>query len=94
MVIIIFVPIHQIFLEVSDLFSQAEVPLIYKVIPMLEDMEHALENVRNDASLPDVIRVAAHAALLTIGKYYALTDDCEVYRIAMGMFSHASIFGF
>jgi hypothetical protein len=52
---------------------------------MLEDMEHELEAVRNDATLPSVIRVTAHAALLMISKYYALTDDCEVYRIAMGM---------
>ena len=69
----------QIYKQVSDLFSAAEVPLIYEVIPMLEDMEHELEAVRNDATLPGVIRVAAHAVLLMIGKYYALTDDCEVY---------------
>ena len=47
-------------------------------------MEHELEGVRDDANLANVVRVAAHAALLMIGKYYALTDDSEVYRIAMG----------
>ncbi|KAN0100947.1 hypothetical protein V8E55_000931 [Tylopilus felleus] len=50
---------------------------------MLEDMEHELKGVRNNVNLADVIRMAAHAALLMIGKYYALTDDSEVYRIAM-----------
>jgi hypothetical protein len=29
--------------------------------------------------LPHVIRVAAHAALMVIDKYYSLTDECKVY---------------
>ncbi|KAJ7203177.1 hypothetical protein B0H12DRAFT_1243849 [Mycena haematopus] len=32
-----------------------------------------------------VIRIAAIAALIVVGKYYALTDDTEVYRIAIIM---------
>jgi hypothetical protein len=66
------------------LFSRAEVPLIYEVIPMLETMEHQLVAVREAGDLPNVIRIAAQAALLVISKYYALTDDNEVYRIAIG----------
>lgn len=69
------------------MFSQAEVPLIHEVIPMLETMEHHLQTVRDDVDnqLSPVIRVAAVAALLVIGKYYALSDDNEVYRIAIGV---------
>ena len=33
--------------------------------------------------MPDVIRIAAQAALIMVGKYYALTNDCEVYRISI-----------
>ncbi|KAJ6555813.1 hypothetical protein B0H19DRAFT_862980, partial [Mycena capillaripes] len=73
----------EIFEDITRLFSQAEVPLVYEVIPMLECLEDKLTNVRNTASLPAVIRVAAIAALKVVGKYYALTDDCEVYRIAI-----------
>jgi hypothetical protein len=53
---------------------------------MLEALEHSLHNVREQKlhPLPVVIRIAAQAALLVIGKYYGLSDDCEVYRIAMG----------
>ena len=40
--------------------------------------------VRDAYSEPAVIRIAAEAALTMIGKYYALTDDNEVYRIAIG----------
>ena len=36
------------------------------------------------AEAPSVIRTAATAGLIMVGKYYALTDDNEVYRIAMG----------
>jgi hypothetical protein len=67
----------------TQLFSRAEVPLIHDVIPMLEQLEHRLVNVR-DSDLPSSIRLAAIAALLVVSKYYALTDDTEVYRIAIG----------
>jgi hypothetical protein len=33
----------------------------------------------------DVTRIAAQAALVMVDKYYALTDDCEVYRISIIM---------
>lgn len=51
---------------------------------MLEAMEHDLTVIRDSFELPVVIRIAAIAALLIISKYYALTDDNEVYRIAIG----------
>ncbi|KAJ6600177.1 hypothetical protein B0H10DRAFT_1824761, partial [Mycena sp. CBHHK59/15] len=74
-----------VFEDITLLFLQAEVPLIYEVIPMLEALEDELTNMRNDASLPAVIRIAAIAALLVVGKYYALSDDADVYRIAIIM---------
>lgn len=52
---------------------------------MIEKMEAMLVKVRDRTSLPSIIRVAAIAALEVVGKYYALSDDTEVYRIAMGM---------
>ncbi|TFY77502.1 hypothetical protein EWM64_g6511 [Hericium alpestre] len=72
-----------IFQEITDLFSRAEVPLVHEVVPMLEDLEHQLDGVYRDVSVPNVIRIAARAALLMVGKYYALLDDNEVYCIAM-----------
>lgn len=35
---------------------------------------------------PAIVCLAAQAALIMVGKYYALTDDCEVYRLAIGEF--------
>ncbi|KAJ7676327.1 hypothetical protein B0H14DRAFT_3536837 [Mycena olivaceomarginata] len=42
----------KIFADIPKLFSCAEVPLIYEVIPMLEDLEDQLTNMSIDASLP------------------------------------------
>jgi hypothetical protein len=57
---------------------------VHAVIPILEMLEGDLVKVRDDWELPSVIRIAAEASLSVVGKYYALTDDTEVYRIAIG----------
>lgn len=57
---------------------------------MLEELEFSLSKIRDDATLPNVIRIAAIAALIVVGKYYALTDDCEVYRIAISKSDYSS----
>lgn len=77
----------QIFDDLTNLFSKKEVPLIYEVVPMLEEMEHQLTNVRDSWVMASVIRMAAQAALYVIEKYYALTDENEVYRIAIGKYN-------
>ncbi|KAJ6590362.1 hypothetical protein B0H10DRAFT_1830811, partial [Mycena sp. CBHHK59/15] len=74
-----------VFEDITLLFLQAEVPLVYEVIPMLEALEDELTNMRNNASLPAVIQIAAIAALLVVGKYYVLSDDTDVYQIAIIM---------
>ncbi|KAH8110930.1 hypothetical protein DFH11DRAFT_728116 [Phellopilus nigrolimitatus] len=79
------VDILAIFEQPTRRFSQSEVPLVHETIPMLSDLEVALTKVRDAADLPNVIRVAAHASLLVCQKYFALTDECEVYRIAIVM---------
>jgi hypothetical protein len=53
---------------------------------MLDALEQSMVQVRDmkHGHLPDVIRVAAQAALLLIDKYFTLTDECELYQIAIG----------
>lgn len=79
--------IDQIFEGPTKLFSQSQVPLIVDAIPMLEAIEESMVAVRddNDAELPNVIWVAAQAALLLIDKYSIFTNDCELYQIAIGL---------
>ncbi|KAG1748375.1 uncharacterized protein EDB91DRAFT_1218757 [Suillus paluster] len=77
------IPVLEIFDDLTNRFSQAEVPLVHEVIPMLERLEHMMVKVSRDTELSAIVRVAALAALQVIGKYYTLTDDNEVYRIAI-----------
>jgi hypothetical protein len=62
------------------------VPLIVDAVPILEAVEESMVAVRDDADaeLPNVIRIAAQAALLLIDKYSIFTSDCELYQIAIG----------
>jgi hypothetical protein len=64
-------------------FSLAEVPLVHEVIPMLELLEHKMVKVSRDLELSTIVQIAALVALQVIGKYYALTNNNEVYRIAI-----------
>ncbi|KAI5983302.1 hypothetical protein EDC04DRAFT_2915048 [Pisolithus marmoratus] len=79
------IPLLELFDDLTLRFSQAEVPMIYEVIPMLKWLEHSMTCARDAAQEPSIIRIAAEAALLMIGKYYVLTDDNEVYQIAIVM---------
>lgn len=74
----------EIFDAPTKAFSRAEVPLVCDVIPMLEDLELQLQTVRNDPEQESIIRVAAHASLEVVAKYYERTDDTLIYRMAMG----------
>lgn len=65
-------------------FSRSQAPLVAESLPTLTDLQSALGRARDDAELPRVIRVAAHAAQLVAEKYNALSDECEVYKIAIG----------
>lgn len=62
-------------------------PLIVDAVPMLEAIEESMVAVRDDgdAELPNVVRIAAQAALLLIDKYSIFTSDCELYQIAIGL---------
>jgi len=75
---------HQIFEDITTLFSCADVPLVHKVVPMLTQLEEQLENVCDTSDLLKVIRIAAIASLLVVEKYSKLSDLSEVYRITMG----------
>ncbi|KAI6009210.1 hypothetical protein EDC04DRAFT_2499307, partial [Pisolithus marmoratus] len=77
--------ILELFEALTLRFSRADMPLVYEVIPMLEHLEHMMTRVHDAPRELPVVRIAAKAALLMIGKYYALTDDSEVYRIAIAM---------
>jgi hypothetical protein len=51
---------------------------------MLDTIETGLIKARDDVQVPNVACVAVHSGLLLLHKYHSLTDDCEIYRIAIG----------
>jgi len=60
-----------------------KIPLIHQVILIFDVITTALEdNIENDA-LPLIVRHAALRGYYMLNKYYSLTDDSIVYRIAM-----------
>lgn len=79
------VDVLSIFEDGTLLFSQSSVPLIHEAVPLLRSIQVSLAAVRDATDLPNVIRVAAQASLLVCNKYFSLSDDCEVYRIAIAM---------
>ncbi|KAI0045690.1 hypothetical protein FA95DRAFT_1543462 [Auriscalpium vulgare] len=67
------------------LFSKTETPLITEAVPMLQDLEKSLKQVREAEDVKPIVRVAAHASILLAQKYHSLTNECEVYRISIVM---------
>ncbi|EJD02902.1 uncharacterized protein FOMMEDRAFT_84803, partial [Fomitiporia mediterranea MF3/22] len=71
--------------EPTCLFSQAKVPLVAEVLPMLLVVQRALRQASEDQSQPHVFWIAAHAGSIVCQKYYALSDESEVYYMAIVM---------
>ena len=74
---------YQVFLFATNQISMNKIPLIHQVILIFDVITTALEdNIENDA-LPLIVRHAALRGYYMLNKYYSLTDDSIVYRIAM-----------
>ena len=65
--------------------EQESVPLIHQVIPEIDGLTNALSAARDDEDLHPAVRFGSWLGLRHLNKYYALTDDSIIYRIAMGM---------
>ena len=73
----------QMFSKPTKQFSEADVPLVCNVLPLLFDLKQGLEALREDLEPSPVLRVAAHAALMMIDKYTILSEECEIYYFAI-----------
>lgn len=65
---------------------------------MLEDIQTAMIGVRDHVDtpeeiVPNVVHIAAQAALLLIDKYATLTSECELYIIAIGAYFDYRLLG-
>ena len=63
--------------------SKSKTPLLHEVIPLFDVITRALDEHIADGTLPPVVRVAAARGSTMLNKYYGLTDDSIIYRVAM-----------
>jgi hypothetical protein len=78
-----FILVFQIFLFATKEISKSSTPLIHEVIPIFDVITSALDEFIDNIELEPIVRHAALRGMLMLNKYYALTDDSIVYRIAM-----------
>jgi len=78
---------HKIFLFVTTEISTNKIPLIHQVIPYFDMITTALEDAIDNPTIPSTVRHAALRGYFMLNKYYSLTDNSIVYRIAMSTFS-------
>lgn len=73
----------QIFKTVTLEFS-TDTPCIANVIPAMDRMHTDLVAACENKNYSTAIRAALKIGLNLLNKYYSITDNSEVYRIAMG----------
>jgi hypothetical protein len=78
----------QLFVGTTKKISKSKTPLVHEVIPIFDVLTRTLDKHVADVTLPPAIRVAAARGRTMLNKYYSLTDDSIVYRIAMSKSSH------
>lgn len=76
----------QIFKDATLFFSRST-PNLATVIPAMDHIDQHLATESLSRLYGPAVRVALAMGKKTMNRYYNLTDDSEVYRIAMGMIS-------
>ncbi|KAF7371898.1 Zinc finger BED domain-containing protein 4 [Mycena venus] len=76
-------PLLDVFLVATEEVSHSRIPLIHDVIHIYDIITGALDDFIDGASRPLTIRAAALRGLTMLNKYYSLTNESVVYRIAV-----------
>ena len=80
--------VTQVFKD-ATLFFLHSTPNLATVIPAMDHIDQLLTTGSINEDYWPAIRASLSIGKTTLNCYYDLTDDLEVYRIAMGMFSYA-----
>jgi len=64
---------------------QSSTPLLHQVIPLFDGLTRALDDHASDPMNAPAVRMAAIRGRTMLNKYYGLSDDSVMYRIAMCM---------
>lgn len=68
------------------MFFSKGTPNLAVVIPSMDKIDETLSSWLVDTSLSAPVRAALAVAKKTLNRYYSLTDQADVYRIAMSMY--------
>ncbi|KAL1743062.1 hypothetical protein HDZ31DRAFT_41814, partial [Schizophyllum fasciatum] len=78
----------KVFIPVTEQFSKKETPLVADALTALDRLRRSLSRCRDHPAPPPIIRAAANAGVMMADKYFALMNECEVYRIAIALSPH------
>ncbi len=73
----------QPFLFATKQMSTSDRALVQDVIPYMDVLTHHIDRFKTDESLVPAVRAAAQRGRCMLDKYYTLTDETIIYRIAM-----------
>ena len=65
--------------------SHSNRALIHKVIPYMDALMEHLDKFSEDESLTPAVCMAVKYGHILLNKYYGLTDETIIYRIAMSV---------
>jgi hypothetical protein len=64
-----------------------DTPCVAAVIPAMDKMHAELTAAAENVEYSPALQAALSLGKNLLDKYYSLTDDSEIYRIAMGMYN-------
>ncbi|KAF8584156.1 hypothetical protein K439DRAFT_1346748, partial [Ramaria rubella] len=70
-------------LEITKHISRSNVPMLHKVILLIDNISHALNSLITNVDLHLSICHAAFRGRTVLNKYYSKTDQSELYRLSL-----------
>ncbi|KAF8591457.1 hypothetical protein K439DRAFT_1327204, partial [Ramaria rubella] len=71
------------FLQATKCMFSSKIPRIFEVIPIIDILTATLDQYSSGNSLFPAVRAAAAKGCDILNKYYSLTDESIIYRVAM-----------
>ena len=78
--------IEQVFLLTTKKISHSHILLIHEVIPIFDALTSALDEFLDNSVLLSAVHAAVLRGIIIMNKYYVLTDESSIYRVAMSRF--------
>ena len=75
--------VYQHYLEAMKQMSQAKIPLLHQVIPYMDSLTTSLDEFHMNPDLNPAVCIATGRGHVVVDKFYGMTDESHVFRIAM-----------